>query len=171
MACHAPNICAETVVLPTPALEVHHRDDRAFPLVGILGLLDELLQAAGRGAGQAQMRLDFLLEEAVQARLVDLVGDQRQAAGLGALDILPHRLRTHRGGRDQHDHRERIVDMFIVTLTVIVVVRREFDRNRGGPHRFVKLQQVVEVQRRVGDVDVRHDLAAVPSGLPQVLSK
>ena len=72
------------------AFQVHHGDDRAFPAIGGLRFGDELVHAVRHGGGEAQVRLDFGLEEAVQARLVDLVGDQPDAGGFRGLDILAH---------------------------------------------------------------------------------
>ncbi len=144
--------------LADAALEIHHRDHRAFLPVSGLHLGNQLTHAVRQGGGEAQERLDFGLEEAVQARLVDLVGDDRHAQRLGGLDILAHRSRAHRGGRDQHDDRESGADIG-VRLGPAGRAGGVAIRNAGGPQGFVQVQQRIGIGPGMADIDMRHGAA------------
>ena len=141
--------------LPHAALQVHHRDDRAFLAVGRLHFGDQLVHPVRHGGGEAQVRLDFLLEEAVQARLVDLVGDDADPARLGGLDILAHRFRAHGGGGNEHDDGKSGADIG-VRLVPARLAGGVADRDGGAPQGLVQLQQRIGIGPGMADIDMRH---------------
>ena len=102
-----------------------------------------------------------MLEEAVHSRLVDLIRDEPQIACLGALDILPDRLRTHGARRNDHDHGEGIVNRLVGLRAVFGIVRGIPIRYGRHAQRLVDFQQLVQVFRRMAYIDVRHGAMAV----------
>ena len=101
------------------------------------------------------MRLDFLLEEAVQAGLVDLVGDDADTACLGGLDILTHRFRAHGRGGNQHDDGKSGPDIG-VGLVAARLAGGIADRNGGAPQGLMQLQQRIGIGPGMAYIDVWH---------------